>query len=158
MLEWMINEKGCYWEKVCADPGDLILWDSRTVHYGSVPLSKNARVATYVCYKPAALASPETYEAKKKAFENLNNCTHDPTMFQTIVSLLLLTFVPKRRKELTCPSSPTRTAHSRASGERSWVEGPPEACPSCALCRRTKAGRSRQVLKGRKTIPCARCT
>lgn len=27
MLEWM-KEKGCHWEKICAHPGDLILWDS----------------------------------------------------------------------------------------------------------------------------------
>lgn len=27
MIEWM-KEKGCHWEKICAHPGDLILWDS----------------------------------------------------------------------------------------------------------------------------------
>lgn len=46
MIEWLINEKGCKWHKVCAPEGSLILWDSRTVHYGAPPLKKNARIAT----------------------------------------------------------------------------------------------------------------
>jgi len=28
MLDWLVNEKGCVWHKVCANAGDLILWDS----------------------------------------------------------------------------------------------------------------------------------
>ena len=31
MLAWMI-EKGCKWVKVCAEPGDLLLWDSVSRH------------------------------------------------------------------------------------------------------------------------------
>lgn len=46
MIKWLIEEKGCTWEKVCAGEGDLILWDSRTVHYGAVPLESTARMAT----------------------------------------------------------------------------------------------------------------
>jgi hypothetical protein len=52
MIDWMIKDKGCYWEKVVAGPGDLILWDSRTVHYGSVPLAKNPRIATCTSDSP----------------------------------------------------------------------------------------------------------
>ena len=26
-IEWLL-EHGCVWEKVCAEPGDLLLWDS----------------------------------------------------------------------------------------------------------------------------------
>lgn len=67
----MINEKGCEWHKVEAPAGALIVWDSRTVHYGSVPKSNNPRVATYVCYKPASLITPEYLEKKKEAVEQM---------------------------------------------------------------------------------------
>lgn len=33
-LSWF-QGKGLHPHKVCADVGDLIVWDSRTVHYGS---------------------------------------------------------------------------------------------------------------------------
>jgi ectoine hydroxylase-related dioxygenase (phytanoyl-CoA dioxygenase family) len=35
--------KGCELAKVCAEPGDLILWDSKTVHYNVLPESQNLR-------------------------------------------------------------------------------------------------------------------
>lgn len=51
-IQWLLDH-GCEWEKVCAEPGDLLLWDSvsrvsrlsgrvaeitqRTVHYGATP-------------------------------------------------------------------------------------------------------------------------
>ncbi|KUJ23197.1 uncharacterized protein LY89DRAFT_754934 [Mollisia scopiformis] len=38
--QWF-EEKGCKVMKVCAEPGDLILWDSRTVHYNVRPRSQN---------------------------------------------------------------------------------------------------------------------
>nr|AOR51877.1 phytanoil-CoA dioxygenase [Phaffia rhodozyma] len=81
MLEWMIKEKGCTWHKVEAPAGSVILWDSRTVHYGSIPLSTNPRVASYVCYKPAALISEEYREKKKEAIDQMLTSTHDPVMF-----------------------------------------------------------------------------
>lgn len=61
MCQWL-ESKGCKWVKVCAQPGDLMLWDSvgpvlncnaadktdsgqRTVHYGAPPSSINPRFA-----------------------------------------------------------------------------------------------------------------
>ena len=41
-VEWF-EDRGCEIVKVCADPGDLILWDSRTVHYNVLPKSQNLR-------------------------------------------------------------------------------------------------------------------
>ena len=41
-VNWFI-ERGCEVVKVCADPGDLILWDSRTMHYNVLPESQNTR-------------------------------------------------------------------------------------------------------------------
>lgn len=39
------SDKGCETVKVCADPGDLILWDSRTVHYNTPPRGEIVRAA-----------------------------------------------------------------------------------------------------------------
>ena len=62
-LQWLYD-RGCDWEKVCAEPGDLLLWDSvsrrisllwpsrcstsriqRTVHYGATPSAQTDRLA-----------------------------------------------------------------------------------------------------------------
>jgi len=43
--EWFLN-RGCEWIKVCAGPGDLILWDSRTMHYNVTPSGNRDRVCT----------------------------------------------------------------------------------------------------------------
>lgn len=41
-VEWF-KDRGCDAIKVCAEPGDLILWDSRTVHYNCLPESDAVR-------------------------------------------------------------------------------------------------------------------
>lgn len=44
-IKWF-EERGCKWKKVEASPGDLILWDSRCVHYGAAAKGETPRVAT----------------------------------------------------------------------------------------------------------------
>jgi hypothetical protein len=51
-LHWFY-ERGCTWKKILAEPGDLILWDSRTVHYGAHAEGDRPRVAT--CESPFPL-------------------------------------------------------------------------------------------------------
>lgn len=41
-VDWF-KDRGCTAVKVCAEPGDLILWDSRTVHYNCLPESDAVR-------------------------------------------------------------------------------------------------------------------
>lgn len=68
MCQWL-ESKGCKWVKVCAQSGDLLLWDSvrlsncnqnhsteekadgmqRTVHYGAAPSLTNPRFAHCKC-------------------------------------------------------------------------------------------------------------
>lgn len=74
--------RGCKWHKVCAGPGDLILWDSRTIHYGAAAAGTEPRVATYVCYKPASGISPEQLALKKECFANYWGTSHDPLEFR----------------------------------------------------------------------------
>ncbi|PWY63141.1 hypothetical protein BO83DRAFT_371582 [Aspergillus eucalypticola CBS 122712] len=81
MCQWL-EARGCKWTKVCAEPGDLLLWDSRTIHYGAAPSSVNDRFAAYVCYKPAAAISEEAKKVRLQAFEAKQNTTHDPADFR----------------------------------------------------------------------------
>ncbi|KAK9425637.1 putative Phytanoyl-CoA dioxygenase [Seiridium unicorne] len=76
-MKWLA-EKGCEWIKVEAEPGDLLLWDSRLPHYNMNPTGDRARFATYTCYMPAAEASQEDLLRKKEAFEKQLGTTHWP--------------------------------------------------------------------------------
>jgi hypothetical protein len=66
--------------KVVAGPGDLIIWDSRLIHWGAEPEAESdtIRTATYVSYAPAALATPEVLKKKKEAFDKWSATTHWP--------------------------------------------------------------------------------
>lgn len=44
ILEWFY-ENGCEWIKPEMEPGDLVLWDSRTAHYNVPPLGEVDRCA-----------------------------------------------------------------------------------------------------------------
>jgi hypothetical protein len=67
-MAWL-EEKGYKWEKVCAEPGDLIVWDSRTPHYNLPPTGDRPRFCAYTCYLPAAEISKEDLLKKKRAIE-----------------------------------------------------------------------------------------
>ncbi|OJJ44458.1 hypothetical protein ASPZODRAFT_135283 [Penicilliopsis zonata CBS 506.65] len=76
-MAWF-HAKGLQPIKVHAEPGDLILWDSRTIHWGGEPSpdSNTIRTVIYASYSPARLAAPEALEAKKEAFARSLNTTH----------------------------------------------------------------------------------
>ncbi|KAF4313959.1 Phytanoyl-CoA dioxygenase [Botryosphaeria dothidea] len=76
-VEWF-KERGCEEIKVCADPGDLIVWDSRTMHHNVVPEGDQTRALVYACYAPAKFAKQETLEKKKEFFEKRIGTTHWP--------------------------------------------------------------------------------
>ncbi|ORX33296.1 hypothetical protein BD324DRAFT_654245 [Kockovaella imperatae] len=77
------------------EPGDFVLWDSRTVHYGAAPLDANKRFAICkwrhqrlvlnlcvdICYKPDANITPEQKARKVEAFKRGYCTSHDPTDF-----------------------------------------------------------------------------
>lgn len=57
-LDWW-KESGCEPVRISAKAGQLVLWDSRTVHQGSYPLPGSApqwRWVVYVCMKPTPTA------------------------------------------------------------------------------------------------------
>ncbi|KAJ5279619.1 hypothetical protein N7478_004991 [Penicillium angulare] len=78
-MEWY-QARGVKPMKVLAEPGDLILWDSRTAHWGGepTPQSNTIRTVIYVSYSPASLASEEALERKKEAFGSFRATAHWP--------------------------------------------------------------------------------
>lgn len=76
-LKWF-EENGCRLVKVCVDPGDLIIWDSRTLHYVRLPESDTIRSVIYATYTPAALATPEDLKLKVDLFHRFEGSTHWP--------------------------------------------------------------------------------
>jgi len=74
------TEAGCEVVKVCAGPGDLIIWDSRTIHYNRVPQSQQTRSIIYACYAPAEFATPKDIELKRQLFQDRRGTTHWPNM------------------------------------------------------------------------------
>ncbi|KAJ4315832.1 hypothetical protein N0V84_008166 [Fusarium piperis] len=76
-MEWW-TKKGLRPIKVHAEPGDLILWDSRTVHWGGEPTEKSnvVRTVIYASYSPARLATPETLKEKQRVFSLYGATTH----------------------------------------------------------------------------------
>ncbi|WWC71163.1 uncharacterized protein I206_105116 [Kwoniella pini CBS 10737] len=97
-LQWFFD-RGCKWVKVEADPGDLILWDSRTIHYGALAEGDRPRIATYVCYKPASDLQPEMKEVRRIAAEQYISTTHDPLMFRMTGSKIDAPAMENERKE-----------------------------------------------------------
>lgn len=79
-MAWF-EQRGIKPVKVLAEPGDLILWDSRTIHWGGEPepaKSDVVRTVIYAAYAPAKMASPEALTEKKKVFSLNGATTHWP--------------------------------------------------------------------------------
>lgn len=78
---------------VRAQPGDLILWDSRTIHGGRLgagykspdecPLGKGdfARLSFTICMTPKKLAPEKVLEQRRQAFEEGRGTSHWPHEF-----------------------------------------------------------------------------
>ncbi|KAH8883310.1 phytanoyl-CoA dioxygenase [Thozetella sp. PMI_491] len=77
--EWFLS-KGLKPHKVEADVGDLIIWDSRTIHYGAEPEEESSQIRTaiYLAYTPANWATAEQKLLKQQVFANYGGTTHWP--------------------------------------------------------------------------------
>ena len=79
-MAWF-EERGVKPVKVLAEPGDLIVWDSRTIHWGGEPEPQRSnviRTVIYVAYAPAKMATAEALMEKKKVFSLNGGTTHWP--------------------------------------------------------------------------------
>ncbi|KAH9842200.1 Phytanoyl-CoA dioxygenase [Teratosphaeria destructans] len=111
-MKWLAD-KGCEWVKVCAEPGDLLIWDSRTPHYNLSPTSDRPRFCIYTCYMPVADASQEDLLRKKAAFEDRMLTSHWPNA--TYVGR-----IPAKRDGAVCPYERERPTKEPQLDERAY--------------------------------------
>jgi ectoine hydroxylase-related dioxygenase (phytanoyl-CoA dioxygenase family) len=75
-------DTGCKQKYIKCKAGDMVFWDSRTVHSGSLPLKEsqhdNTRCVAYLCYMPKKLITPDNLEKKQLAFLDLMSTCHWP--------------------------------------------------------------------------------
>lgn len=76
-VKWF-EDRGCELIKTCLDPGDFVLWDSRTMHYAKHPEGDVIRSAQYICMTPAKFAKKEDLELKAQMFKTHQGTTHWP--------------------------------------------------------------------------------
>lgn len=80
--EKFYTDRGCVAKKIKCPKGSLVLWDSRTIHYGAEPLkdreTMNLRAIIYLCYMPRTLCSESNLEKKRNAFNTQSTTNHYP--------------------------------------------------------------------------------
>lgn len=62
--------------KVCMNPGDFVIWYSRTIHTVSPTQSDNHRMCVYVSMLPRKYASPRDLKKRIEYFEGLRTTSH----------------------------------------------------------------------------------
>ena len=76
------EKKGCEEKRIKCKAGDMVFWDSRTIHCGTEPVrtrnKQNLRNVVYVCMKPRNEATEANLRKKRKAFDELRMTTHWP--------------------------------------------------------------------------------
>lgn len=76
------ENKGCKPLRIICKKGDMIFWDSRTIHCGSEPMkgrkTPNFRLVVYLCYTPRIRATKSELKKKQKAFDELRTTSHCP--------------------------------------------------------------------------------
>lgn len=76
------KDDGYIERKIKCKKGSLVLWDSRTIHYGCEPEKtrekENFRCIAYLSYQPRKLCSRKKLEKKQKAFEDMRTTSHWP--------------------------------------------------------------------------------
>lgn len=76
-VQWF-KDHGCEMIKTNLEPGDLALWDSRTMHYACFPQGDRIRHVQYVCMTPAKFAKQKDLEQKATLFKRWHGTTHWP--------------------------------------------------------------------------------
>ncbi|KAI6811471.1 hypothetical protein KC332_g11725 [Hortaea werneckii] len=76
-VDWF-KDHGCEMVKLNLEPGDLVLWDSRTMHYACFPEGDLIRHVQYICMTPKKFAKEEDVALKADMFNNWQGTTHWP--------------------------------------------------------------------------------
>lgn len=73
---------GCQEKRIRCKAGDMVLWDSRTIHCGTEPIKGRDKIkirnVVYICMLPRSLSNDANLKKKRKAFEELRMTTHWP--------------------------------------------------------------------------------
>lgn len=81
-LEFYTEIKKCPEVRIVCGKGDLVLWDSRTIHMGSesskTRKKENYRCVIYLCYMKREGTSEANLKKKRKAFEEKRTTKHEP--------------------------------------------------------------------------------
>jgi len=76
------TDKGCKEARIICGKGDLVLFDSRTIHFGSESQrgreQENFRCISYLCYLPRKGTSESNLKKKQKAFNEMRTTKHNP--------------------------------------------------------------------------------
>ncbi|RDW87855.1 hypothetical protein BP5796_03549 [Coleophoma crateriformis] len=72
------TDRGCELIKINMEPGDFVLWDSRTMHYACLPEADQIRQVQYICMTPRSMAPPDQLKIKAECFEKRIGTTHWP--------------------------------------------------------------------------------
>ena len=85
-VQWYKN-KGCREIEITCPAGSLVLWDSRTVHYGKGPTKGRRQASTryvvYVCMAPKQECSNTILKKRMKLFNEGRMTTHWPLKAKT---------------------------------------------------------------------------
>lgn len=77
-----LNQYRCIPRRITCPPGSLVLWDSRTIHYGAKPertrATPNIRMIVYVCMMPRSYATEKQLVRRRELFEQKRVCKHHP--------------------------------------------------------------------------------
>ncbi|KAM3064989.1 hypothetical protein ACMFMG_001197 [Clarireedia jacksonii] len=76
-LKWF-EDRGCEMIKVNMEPGDFVLWDSRTMHYACLPEGEQIRHVQYICMTPRKFATDDQLKLKTECFNKYIGTTHWP--------------------------------------------------------------------------------
>ncbi|KAK2737301.1 hypothetical protein FQN57_000385 [Myotisia sp. PD_48] len=105
-IKWF-ESRGCKWIKVCAEPGDLILWDSRTIHHNTLPERDALRAAMYLCYTPASFATQADL-GRKAAFLSARIGTVRVSLSHSYMEITLIGYIPQSNwPHLAVPIAPS---------------------------------------------------
>ncbi|GAA5859006.1 hypothetical protein JCM8547_003965 [Rhodosporidiobolus lusitaniae] len=99
-MKWFQQQPGVEEIKVEPQPGDLILWDSRTIHWNRTPTAEQVRVVVYVSMCPKRMANQGVLVKRKECFEKRLATTHWPAPF---VVVPLDEYGPPTRDGKPCP-------------------------------------------------------
>lgn len=75
-LQWFKRQPGVEEIKVETSPGDMILWDSRLVHWNRTPTGEQIRVVVYACYAPRSMASEAVLAKRRECWDKRRATTH----------------------------------------------------------------------------------